>query len=57
MIVKVKKLFADTKEGVDRLPGDEFKCTKERGEEILAKLGGDFVELVNEPRAKKAVKE
>lgn len=57
MKVKVKKLFADTQAGVDRLPGETFECTKDRAEEILDRLGDEFVELVQTARRVKKVEE
>ena len=57
MKVIVKKLFADNREGVDRLPGDVFECPKARAEEILEKLGEEYVEIVATKRAAKEVVE
>lgn len=49
MKVKVLKSFIDLSEGVERKAGDVFECTKERFEEIKAKLP-EWVISVEEPK-------
>lgn len=57
MKVKVKKLFMDVQAGVDRLPGETFECATERANEIVEKLGTEYVELVKATRKKKTEEE
>ena len=59
IMVKVKAIikFTDLEEGVERKIGDEFICTKERADYLVANKGAEIIEVIEEPKIEEPTEE